>query len=81
MSSNEPHRLSTGKLLANIARRVPNIAMISRTIQALSMVRHARPAWPRPEILTCTFGHCANRAIAARHPAKPSALRSLGNPA
>jgi hypothetical protein len=79
--SKEPHRLSTGKLLANIARSGPNMAMISSTIHRFSDTLQGRSRCPSPEILTRTFGSAANLAIAWRQPESPSLLRSDGKPA
>ena len=47
MLSNEPHRLSTGKLLANIVRPRPKMASASRMTGPLVATVQGRPGRPR----------------------------------
>ena len=75
--ANVPHRLSTGKLLANMQRDGPKRSIVASTMSRLAATVHGWPCWPRPEIFTETFGHDASVFIAAFQPAMPSALRQM----
>ena len=46
------HRLSTGKLLANMQRSTPKRSITVRTMSRLAAAVHGCPRWPRPEIFT-----------------------------
>ena len=73
-------RLSTGKLLANIARATPNVSIAVSTMSRFASTVHSTPGCPSPEILIIAFGQAASFAIACFHATSPRRLRSLGNP-
>ena len=80
MSGKLPHRLSTGKLLANMMRSGPNMASTSEMIQPLLSTVHGTSFRPMPDTFTITFSHSARAAMCLCQPASPSCERWAGRP-
>ena len=56
IASKLAHSPSTGKLLANIERPMPNMSSAASTTSRLDCVLQACPGTPSPEILIAVFG-------------------------